>query len=113
MESQNITPTKLENENIIEKNQEKIKLINEQTQKFKTLKNVQEVRQRGMICAIELQGYESNRRINLEIFQEALKKGVYIRPLGNVVYFMPPYCFTNEQLTKMIDVTYEIVESKL
>ncbi|PLY08456.1 MAG: adenosylmethionine--8-amino-7-oxononanoate transaminase [Arcobacter sp.] len=102
-----------ENENIIEKNQEKIKLINEQTQKFKTLKNVQEVRQRGMVCAIELQGYESNRRINLEIFQEALKKGVYIRPLGNVVYFMPPYCFTNEQLTKMIDVTYEIVKSKL
>ncbi len=102
-----------ENENIIEKNQEKIELIKNQTEKFKTLKNVSEVRQRGMVCAIELQGYESNRRINLEVFQSALKSGVYIRPLGNVIYFMPPYCFTNEQLTKMIDVTYEIVESKL
>ncbi len=102
-----------ENENIIEKNQEKILLIKEQTEKFKALENVSEVRQRGMVCAIELQGYDSNRRINLEVFQEALKSGVYIRPLGNVVYFMPPYCFTNEQLTKMIDVTYEIVSSKI
>ncbi|WP_072682036.1 adenosylmethionine--8-amino-7-oxononanoate transaminase [Arcobacter sp. LA11] len=102
-----------ENENIIEKNQEKIEFIKEQTKKFTALDNVTEVRQRGMVCAIELQGYESNRRINLEIFQAALKEGVYIRPLGNVIYFMPPYCFTKEQLSKMIEVTYEIVSSKL
>ena len=102
-----------ENENTIEENQKRVALIKEQTQKFKSLKNVKEVRQRGMVCAIELKVEEQNRRINLEIFQAALKEGVYIRPLGNTVYFMPPYCFTNEQLTKMIDVTYEIVSSKL
>ena len=100
-----------ENENIIEKNQEKIELIKEKTKKFNDLENVKEVRQRGMICAIELQGYDSNRRINLEVFQAALKEGVYIRPLGNIIYFMPPYCFTNEQLIKMIDVSYQIVKS--
>ncbi len=100
-----------DNENIIEKNQEKIAFIKEETQKFKALDNVQEVRQRGMICAIELQGYDSNRRINLEIFQKALKEGVYIRPLGNVIYFMPPYIFTNQELKKMIDVTYDIVKT--
>lgn len=102
-----------ENENIIEKNREKIEFIKQETQKFKTLSNVNEVRQRGMICAIELQGFDSNRRINLEIFQAALKEGVYIRPLGHIIYFMPPYSFTNEQLKKMIDVTYSIVSSKL
>ncbi|XPV67564.1 MAG: adenosylmethionine--8-amino-7-oxononanoate transaminase [Halarcobacter sp.] len=101
-----------ENENIIEKNKEKIAFIKEKTQKFKELKNVLEVRQRGMICAIELKEY-NNRRINLEIFQEALKDGVYVRPLGNILYFMPPYCFTFEQLEKMIEVTYKIVSSKL
>lgn len=100
-----------DNDNIIEKNQEKIAFIKEETQKFKALDNVQEVRQRGMICAIELQGYDSNRRINLEIFQKALKEGVYIRPLGNVIYFMPPYIFTNQELKKMIDVTYDIVKT--
>jgi adenosylmethionine-8-amino-7-oxononanoate aminotransferase len=34
---------------------------------------------------------------------------VYIRPLGHVIYFMPPYIFTQEQLKKMIDTTYDIV----
>lgn len=100
-----------ENENIIKNNQEKIDFIKEQTQKFKSLKNVLEVRQRGMICAIELKGYMPKERIGLTIFQEALKQGVYIRPLGHVIYFMPPYIFTQEQLKKMIDTTYEIVKS--
>ena len=100
-----------EKDNVIEENKKKSKLIREKTQRFKTLDNVLEVRQRGMVCAIELKKLDSNRRINLEIFQEALSKGVYIRPLGNTIYFMPPYCFTDEELNKMIDVTYEIVES--
>jgi len=100
-----------ENENIIEKNQEKIALIHQETQKFKSLKNVSEVRQTGMICAIELKGYTANERIGLKIFQEALQQGVYIRPLGHVIYFMPPYIFTHEQLKKMIDTTYAIVKS--
>jgi adenosylmethionine-8-amino-7-oxononanoate aminotransferase len=101
-----------ENDNIIEKNKEKIEFIKQNTQKFKDLENVVEVRQRGMVCAIELKTYE-NRRINLEIFQEALKEGVYVRPLGNILYFMPPYCFTFEELEKMIEVTYTIVSTKL
>lgn len=100
-----------ETQNVIQNNQEKIRFIQEKTQKFKALKNVREVRQRGMICAIELQGVESNRRINLEIFEQALKEGVYIRPLGNVIYFMPPYIFTNEELGKMIETTYKIVKT--
>ena len=100
-----------ENENIIEKNKEKIELIKEHTKKFKELSNVAQLRQRGMICAIELKGYKSEQRIGLKVFQEALKEGVYIRPLGHVIYFMPPYCFSTEELTKMIDTTYKIVSS--
>lgn len=100
-----------ENENIIKNNQEKINFIKEETQKFTYLDNVLEVRQRGMICAIELKGYAPSQRIGLKIFQEALKQGVYIRPLGHVIYFMPPYIFTIEQLHKMINTTYDIVKS--
>ncbi len=102
-----------ENEKTIEKNQEKIALISKETEKFKTLKNVKEVRQRGMICAIELEGYSSEKRIGLHVFQEALKEGVYIRPLGHIIYFMPPYCFTKDELMKMINTTYDIVSGKI
>lgn len=99
-----------ENENIIETNREKIEQIKSLTQKFASLDNVLEVRQRGMICAIELKDIDENRRVNLEIFQKALKEGVYIRPLGHIVYFMPPYCFTQTQIEKMINTTYKIVK---
>jgi adenosylmethionine-8-amino-7-oxononanoate aminotransferase len=100
-----------ENEQILQSNQDKIQHIHKQTQKFTSLANVKEVRQRGMICAIELQGYAPSQRIGLEIFQKALAQGVYIRPLGSVVYFMPPYCFSIEELDTMIDVTYSIVKN--
>ncbi len=102
-----------EQDRVIEKNQAKIALIAQETEKFRKLSNVAEVRQRGMVCAIELKDYPSEQRVGLTVFQEALKEGVYIRPLGNVIYFMPPYIFTESQLRKMIDVTYTIVKEKL
>ncbi|MBT4031116.1 MAG: adenosylmethionine--8-amino-7-oxononanoate transaminase [Campylobacteraceae bacterium] len=100
-----------EKDNVIENNQIKIDLMKDLTQKFKSLDNVLEVRQTGMICAIELKGYKSEDRIGLKIFQEALKHGVYIRPLGHIIYFMPPYIFTKKQIKKMIDTTYKVVSS--
>ena len=100
-----------EKEQIIEINKRSIALIAQETQKFKALANVKEVRQRGMICAIELHGYAVSERIGLHVFQEALKQGVYIRPLGHVIYFMPPYCFTETELRYMIEVTYGVVNA--
>jgi adenosylmethionine-8-amino-7-oxononanoate aminotransferase len=100
-----------EKDNVIEENQIKIDLMKDLTQKFKSLDNILEVRQTGMICAIELKGYKSEDRIGLKIFQEALKHGVYIRPLGHIIYFMPPYIFTKKQIKKMIDTTYKVVSS--
>jgi|SaaInl7_200m_RNA_FD_contig_111_115449_length_4102_multi_7_in_0_out_0_2 adenosylmethionine-8-amino-7-oxononanoate aminotransferase len=100
-----------EKDNVIEENQIKIDLMKDLTQKFKSLDNVLEVRQTGMICTIELKGYKSEDRIGLKIFQEALKHGVYIRPLGHIIYFMPPYIFTKKQIKKMIDTTYKVVSS--
>ncbi len=102
-----------EQENVIENNKSKIAFIARETEKFKRLKNVKEVRQCGMICAIELQGYSAQERIGLHVFQEALKQGVYIRPLGHIIYFMPPYCFSEDELLKMIETTYEIVNKML
>ncbi|SHO80777.1 Adenosylmethionine-8-amino-7-oxononanoate aminotransferase [hydrothermal vent metagenome] len=99
-----------ENDNIIDSNKSKIEFIKKHTQKFKLLDNVKEVRQRGMVCAIELDGYNAIDRIGLKVFQEALKQGVYIRPLGHIIYFMPPYCFTFDELTTMINVTYKVVK---
>ncbi len=99
-----------EKENVVERNREKIELMRSLTKPFEGFKNVKEVRQRGMICAIELQGYDAGQRIGLKFFQEALKEGIYIRPLGNIIYFMPPYIITNTEIKKMTGVVEKLLK---
>ncbi len=61
------------------------------------------IRQIGSIIAFEIidggDGYLNN--ISAVITQKALQIGIYLRPLGNTVYIMPPYCITEEQLNKV------------
>ena len=59
--------------------------------------HVAEVRQRGMIVAAELAAdkatrrpYPCQERRGLAVYRHALSRGVLLRPIGNVVYFMPP-----------------------
>lgn len=107
----NATLDIFESENIIEENKIKIDLLSNLTKCFKELPNVKEVRQRGFIVAIELEGYAPEERIGLEIYKYALSHGVLLRPLGHVVYFMPPYIMSGKELQKMTDVAYEAIQS--
>ncbi len=106
----NATLDIFENENIIEKNRELAAYMAQRLEDFKTLKNVGEIRQRGMVCAIELKGYSADERIGLKVYQYGLKNGVLLRPLGHVVYFMPPYVITKEECDKMFDVALEAIK---
>ncbi len=78
---------------------------------------VGEYRQVGLVGAIELVAdrqtktpFASEERIGYQIYQQALEKGLLIRPLGNILYFMPPYIITNEEMTFMINTTKETIE---
>ncbi|MBA3026883.1 MAG: adenosylmethionine--8-amino-7-oxononanoate transaminase [Sulfurimonas sp.] len=106
----NATLDIFENENIIEKNRATAAFMGEKLQKFLELKNVKEVRQTGMICAVELQGYEPQQRIGLKVYEYGLQNGVLLRPLGHIVYFMPPYIITNAEIDIMMDVAYEAIK---
>ena len=94
---------------VIGENRKKSAYILEKLQKFKSLKNVKEVRQTGMIAAIELKGYKLEERIGLKVYQHGLDNGVLLRPLGHIVYFMPPYIITYEEIDKMIDTAYDAI----
>jgi len=98
-----------EQSDVLGENRKKSIYILEKTEKFKELSNVKEIRQTGMITAIELQGYKSEERIGLKVYQYGLDNGVLIRPLGHIIYFMPPYIITYEEIDKMIDVAYEAI----
>ena len=105
----NATLDIFENEDIIEKNRHKAAFMAKEVEKFKLLPNVLEVRQTGMVCAIELKGYSPEERIGLRVYQYGLDHGVLLRPLGHIVYFMPPYIIREDEMKKMIDTAYEAI----
>ena len=100
-----------ERENVLERNREKIAWLEELTAPFADLPNVKEVRQTGMIAAVELQGYAPEERVNLKIFRHCLERGVFIRPLGPVLYFMPPYVIEREEMERLVGTAYDAVKA--
>ncbi|MBO9663882.1 MAG: adenosylmethionine--8-amino-7-oxononanoate transaminase [Dokdonella sp.] len=79
--------------------------------------HVADVRQTGMIAAIELvrdkitrEPFPAAERRGLRVYRHGLERGAVLRPLGNVVYFMPPYCITPEEINFMVEVAAEGIE---
>ena len=107
----NATLDIFENENIIEKNKILSQYMAKKLEKFKNLDNVDSVRQTGMVCVVELKGYKSEDRIGLKVYQYGLQNGVLLRPLGHVVYFMPPYIITTQEIDIMMDTAYEAIKA--
>ncbi len=100
-----------ENNDVLADNEKKASYIKNKLGKFQALSNVKEVRQQGMVTAIELQGYDVKERIGLRIYEYALSQGVLLRPLGHIIYFMPPYIISYEEIDKMMNVAYEGIKN--
>ncbi len=80
--------------------------------RLKESNKVKNVRQTGTIIAIEFEtgtatGYFNDLRDKL--YEFFLSKGAILRPLGNVIYIMPPYCITDNQL----DVIYSMIDEAI
>ncbi len=102
-----------ESNDILGENRLKSQYIKQALEKFTQLANVKEIRQQGMVAAIELVGYDAKERIGLKIYEYALSQGVLLRPLGHIIYFMPPYIISYEEIDKMVDVAYEGIQKVL
>ncbi len=99
----NATLDIFESENVIENNRKTIAAMAEELKRFKSLPKVKEVRQCGMIAAIELEEFEPSERIGLKIHRLCMEQGVLIRPLGSVIYVMTPYVITLDELKSVFD----------
>jgi adenosylmethionine-8-amino-7-oxononanoate aminotransferase len=71
---------------------------------------VAEVRQTGMIAAIECVPWPATERRGWSVHRYALEHGVLLRPLGSVIYFMPPYVITEQEIDLMVDVAGAAIE---
>ena len=67
------------------------------------------MRQCGRVAGIELKGYDASERIGLKVYEYGLKHGVLLRPLGHIVYFMPPYIITKDEIDVMMDTAYAAI----
>ena len=101
-------------DDVLAANRERAALMAELTEPFRDHPHVGEVRQRGMILAIELvqdkatrSPYPWQQRRGLHVYRHGLANGVLLRPLGNVVYFMPPYVIDDAQIRHMVDVAWQ------
>jgi len=105
----NATLDIFEHDNVIENNKKLADYMGKKLQKFLELPNVDAVRQTGMVCAVDLKNYDSKLRMGLKVYKYGLKHGVLLRPLGNVIYFMPPYIITNEEIDIMMDTAFDAI----
>jgi len=76
--------------------------------------NVGDIRQHGMTLAIEMVKNKADKtpfhwkeRRGLKVYQHSLTRQALLRPLGNVVYFMPPYVITEDQIQHLARVATE------
>ena len=73
--------------------------------------HVGDIRQTGMILAIEMVAqrdpmiqYDWKQRRGMQVYQYAMAQGILLRPIGNVVYFMPPYVINSDEIKLMAKV---------
>jgi adenosylmethionine---8-amino-7-oxononanoate aminotransferase len=97
-----------EKERVLEKLKPKIETLKKSLAPLKNHPHVGEVRQIGLIAAVELvkdratkEPYPLEEQWGYRVANEAFKRGMIIRPLGNVVPLLPPLSVTVPQLKKM------------
>ena len=101
----------------LEKLQKKIDLLRDRLKAFWALPHVGDIRQVGFMSGIELiedrtarKPYPTEKKVGIRVIQETRKRGVILRPLGNVIVLMPPFAISAGELNRLLDVTYDSIE---
>ena len=107
-----------DSERTLKKVKTKAEYLKELLRPLEDLPHVGEVRQTGMMVGIELvkdkytrEAYEPGEKIGMKVVEEARRRGMIIRPLGNVIVLMPHLTFTKPQLERMVEITRASIET--
>jgi len=107
-----------EKEQVLSRLRSKINTLGRELKRVQDHPHVGEIRQIGLIAAVELvknrttkEPYNLEERMGHRVAREALKRGMIIRPLGNVVPLLPPLSVTIPQLKKMTSILKESIQA--
>ena len=71
---------------------------------------IHRIRQQGTILAFDRkEGTTYGSQSSLQMKQAFLDRGLNIRPLGDTVYLLPPYCITNDELARAYQGVEEVL----
>jgi adenosylmethionine-8-amino-7-oxononanoate aminotransferase len=103
-------------EKTLAKLQPKIKAMARLLQPLRQLPHVGEIRQQGFIVAIELveekqtkKPYPLEKRVGYRVAMEARRRGLLLRPIGNVLVLMPPLSTSLPELRRMVEILREAI----
>lgn len=103
--------------NVLEENRHKSSFIREMAEPLaQKHPYIGEYRQLGMVGALEMvedkrskKPFDWRQRVGYHIYRKALEKGVLLRPLGNVIYFMPPYIVNEKDIELMVSTAFKAI----
>jgi adenosylmethionine-8-amino-7-oxononanoate aminotransferase len=96
------------------------KSLRERTGEIVSWKNVGDVRQKGLMVGIELvadkktkKPFDPALKVGQRVVRETRKRGVILRPLGDVIVLMPPLSTSREEIDLLCDATFSAVHDVL
>ena len=105
-----------QSERTLQRLRPKIAYLQRRLADFWQLQHVGDIRQAGFMVGIELvkdraskTPFPARDRIGQAVIMEARRRGVILRPLGNVIVLMPPLSISRAELKSLVDVAYESV----
>jgi adenosylmethionine---8-amino-7-oxononanoate aminotransferase len=91
--------------------QPKIRLLTEWLRALERMPEVMEVRQRGLMVGIDLGEHDPELRVGHRVALEARRRGVIVRPLGDVIVLMPPLAISKEELRRLLQVVAKSIRA--
>ncbi len=108
----------MKEDGVLEKLEGKIECLSEALTGYGKLQHVGDIRQLGMMVGIELvvdkttkEEYPFGDKIGIRVIQEARRRGLILRPLGNVIVLMPPLGTSQDELREMLSITYHSIKA--
>jgi adenosylmethionine-8-amino-7-oxononanoate aminotransferase len=110
-----------ESDDVLARNRATAGKLSERAAAFRAHPDVVDVRQTGMVVAIEMAGapdagadgtaVEIAGRRGLRAYRAAIARGVLLRPLGDVLYWFPPYCIGDDALDLLAETTAVAIDA--